>query len=1117
MEAPRTDAETTEAGRQGTVGRQGRAEAEGSVGSEGSAGAEGPAGSEEIVGSAGVAGAEGIIDGGVDGPPDAPSAGEDGGGDAPDAPIACNAAACPQPTNECQEAVCGSDGSCGLQAKADGVPATTQSVGDCKRKVCSGGTLVDETDDTDLPVDHNECTSDVCSAGVPSNPPVPQNQACGPSGARFCDGAGACAECTAPTQCAGSDTECKTRTCTAGACGVSFAVRGTSVAAQTAGDCKKNQCDGNGVVEVANDDADPENDGNACSDNSCASGQKVSTPTPINTACGNNTKCDGSGSCVGCTAASDCAAPTNPCLVATCTAGICGTVAKSNGTSCDDGNACTQTDTCQAGSCTGANPVVCARYRPVPRRRHAATRRRACARTRARPTAPPATTAMPARRPTPARPARCAGANPVVCAAFDQCHVAGHLQSGDGRVLEPEQGRRHGVQRRQRLHADRHLPGRRLRRRQPGHLRGVATSATSRAPATRRRGCARTRARPTARRATTATPARRPTPARPAPAPARSPVDLHGVATSATTPARCNPATGVCSNPTKADGTPCNDGNACTQTDTCQAGSLHRRRTRSICAASRPVPRRRAPATRRRACARTRARPNGSACNDGNACTQTDTCQAGTCTGGTRSTAPRRDQCHDAGTLRPGDGRRARTRRKADGSACNDGNACTQTDTCQAGTLRRREPGRLRGVAISATTAGTCDPATGVCSNPTRPTARACNDGNACTQTDTCQAGACTGGDPVDCAARDQCHVAGTCNPATGACSNPTEADGTRVQRRQRLHADRHLPGRHLRRRATRSSARRATSATTRAPATRRRASARNPSKADGTRVQRRQRLHADRHAARRGSLHRRRTRSSAPRCDQCHDAGTCNPATGVCSNPAKPTARPATTATPARRPTRARAGSLHRREPGRLRRDRPVPRRRHLQSGDGRVLEPGQGRRHARATTATPARRPIPARAAAAPAPTQSPAPRWTSVMPPASARPQPGCVPPRPSPHTRRVPRESATALASAWSVSSQVSAPAWIPSARCAPARRIAAGSANTPAGTVVATQTAGDCQISECDGAGNIVPANRRHRPAVGRRQPVHRSDVRRGPGFVPRRADRHGVQRGRHHV
>ena len=199
----------------------------------------------------------------------------------------------------------------------------------------------------------------------------------------------------------------------------------------------------------------------------------------------------------------------------------------------------------------------------------------------------------------------------------------------------PTQGQRHGVQRRQRVHADRHLPGRRLHRREPGDLHGASTSATTRARATRRRASARTRrkaerhgvqrrqrvhadatpARPapaparnpstctasrpvprrghlqpgdgrllepdrsrTARRATTATRARRPTPARPAPAPAANPVDVHRRPTSATTRAR---------------------------------------------------------ATRRRASARTRRKANGTACNDGNACTQTDTCQTGTCTGTT--------------------------------------------------------------------------------------------------------------------------------------------------------------------------------------------------------------------------------------------------------------------------------------------------------------------------------------------------------------------------------------------------------------------------------------------------------------------------------------------------
>ena len=55
----------------------------------------------------------------------------------------------------------------------------------------------------------------------------------------------------------------------------------------------------------------------------------------------------------------------------------------------------------------------------------------------------------------------------------------------------------------------------------------------------------------------------------------------------------------------------------------------------------------------------------------------------------------------------------------------------------------------------------------------------ACNDGNPCTQADTCQAGVCAGANPVVCTA-DQCHDAGTCNTSTGVCSAATpKADGT--------------------------------------------------------------------------------------------------------------------------------------------------------------------------------------------------------------------------------------------------------------------------------------------------------------------------------------------------
>jgi uncharacterized repeat protein (TIGR01451 family) len=109
----------------------------------------------------------------------------------------------------------------------------------------------------------------------------------------------------------------------------------------------------------------------------------------------------------------------------------------------------------------------------------------------------------------------------------------------------------------------------------------------------------------------------------------------------------------------------------------------------------------------------------------------------------------------------------------SDGDACNGVETCGGVDGCQAGTP----------VVCTASdqchVAGTCDPATGTCDDPAAADGTACNDNDACTQSDACAAGACVGSNPVLCAASDQCHVAGTCDPATGTCDDPAAADGT--------------------------------------------------------------------------------------------------------------------------------------------------------------------------------------------------------------------------------------------------------------------------------------------------------------------------------------------------
>src|SRR5438046_1767961 len=172
--------------------------------------------------------------------------------------------------------------------------------------------------------------------------------------------------------------------------------------------------------------------------------------------------------------------------------------------------------------------------------------------------------------------------------------------------------------------------------------------------------------------------------------------------------------------------------------------------------------------------------PNGTACNDNNACTSGETCQNGSCGHPTSTvTCTALDQCHVAGTCDPMSGVCSNPN-KANGTACDDNNACTSGETCQ------NEIGRASSRAGTCTALdqchvdGTCDPMRGGCSNPNKANGTACNDNNACTSGETCQSGPCGTATAADtCTALNQCHVAGTCDPMSGVCSNPNKANGT--------------------------------------------------------------------------------------------------------------------------------------------------------------------------------------------------------------------------------------------------------------------------------------------------------------------------------------------------
>ena len=98
---------------------------------------------------------------------------------------------------------------------------------------------------------------------------------------------------------------------------------------------------------------------------------------------------------------------------------------------------------------------------------------------------------------------------------------------------------------------------------------------------------------------------------------------------------------------------------------------------------------------------------------------------------------------------------------RPDGTACNDGSACTQTDTCMAGVCTGMNPVTCPAPPDACHDNGVCNPMTGACSFPFKADGTACDDGNPCTQMDTCQMGVCHAGAPMQCPAPDGCHDTG--------------------------------------------------------------------------------------------------------------------------------------------------------------------------------------------------------------------------------------------------------------------------------------------------------------------------------------------------------------------
>jgi hypothetical protein len=163
---------------------------------------------------------------------------------------------------------------------------------------------------------------------------------------------------------------------------------------------------------------------------------------------------------------------------------------------------------------------------------------------------------------------------------------------------------------------------------------------------------------------------------------------------------------------------------------------------------------------------------NTNTCSDSSLCT-TDSCQAGSCVGTSSVTCTASDQCHEVGTCDPSTGTCSNPVRTG---GCDDGNACTVGETCQANGNCGGGSDRTDCTDDNPCTDNSCDPATGcVITDNTGP----CSDGTACTTGDVCSGGSCVPGTATVCPEPDQCHTPGTCNPTTGVCSNPAKENGS--------------------------------------------------------------------------------------------------------------------------------------------------------------------------------------------------------------------------------------------------------------------------------------------------------------------------------------------------
>ena len=138
--------------------------------------------------------------------------------------------------------------------------------------------------------------------------------------------------CMAPSDCPGKESECQTRSCDKGFCGIGFSAAGKPITAQYVGDCQRIVCDGQGTITQQIDDSDLPHDSNPCTQDICSTGMPSHPATPSGTMCGGALVCDNQGKCTGCVGPADCPGADTDCQKRSCIMTVCGFIYQPAGT-----------------------------------------------------------------------------------------------------------------------------------------------------------------------------------------------------------------------------------------------------------------------------------------------------------------------------------------------------------------------------------------------------------------------------------------------------------------------------------------------------------------------------------------------------------------------------------------------------------------------------------------------------------------------------------------------------------------------------------------------------------------------------------------------------------------